>query len=371
MGILFKGGLETFPSIFWNKQYTSNGLAIYPHVNSGYFGVPVFKSSIYDVDPGVYSALGNRSIGAGEKKLISYYIDADAEQQSPYNYAIGIGNTNLLLNDALGNDGNGIGINNLGEVWYNNILQNSGYPFYGTVGDIIDLAVYEGHSMWYRINGGPWNGDQVADPATNTNGISISELSGTTIYPAISIYGGQGPSQFSVLPSTIFGLPSGYTQIAGDRPANMFSLTSDMIDSQGWYGSVCGTNEGSIDSNFTGFTVTNGQTNTYCGVGVTLANSRPVVNAYESLGMDYLNNYNGYIASVQWASGSTITSGYAKISFTGNNNNRFNVEPLDPTDSTNFNNDGNSNNGKSLAGTFLFPASFTILSPLDNKGGWC
>ena len=34
-------------------------------------------------------------------------------------------------------------------------------------------------------------------------------------------------------------------------------------------------------------------------------------------------------------------------------------------------NNGNSSDSIPLAGTFNFPATFTIVTPLIDKGGWC
>jgi hypothetical protein len=46
------------------------------------------------------------------------------------------------------------------------------------------------------------------------------------------------------------------------------------------------------------------------------------------------------------------------------------IEPIDTTDTDYLINNDNAN-GTSLVGTFNFPATFTILSPLIDKGGWC
>jgi len=45
------------------------------------------------------------------------------------------------------------------------------------------------------------------------------------------------------------------------------------------------------------------------------------------------------------------------------------IQTIDPTN-TDYQID-NSNSGTSLVGTFLFPATFTIYSPLTDKNGWC
>jgi hypothetical protein len=85
------------------------------------------------------------------------------------------------------------------------------------------------------------------------------------------------------------------------------------------------------------------------------------------------NNSTGYVYNVTWGAGSTIASGLAKLGFYDGNGDPasayFDIQTIDPTDTTWQNN--NTNDGTSLVGTFLFPATFTIYSPLTDKNGWC
>jgi hypothetical protein len=85
------------------------------------------------------------------------------------------------------------------------------------------------------------------------------------------------------------------------------------------------------------------------------------------------NNSQGYVYNVTWGAGSSIASGLAKLGFYSGNGDPANayidIQTIDPTDTDYQQN--NTNNGTSLAGTFLFPATFTIYSPLTDKNGWC
>jgi len=85
------------------------------------------------------------------------------------------------------------------------------------------------------------------------------------------------------------------------------------------------------------------------------------------------NNNQGYVYNVTWGAGSSIASGLAKLGFysgSGDPTNAYiDIQTIDPTDTDYQQN--NTNNGTSLAGTFLFPATFTIYSPLTDKNGWC
>jgi hypothetical protein len=81
----------------------------------------------------------------------------------------------------------------------------------------------------------------------------------------------------------------------------------------------------------------------------------------------------GYIWQVTWGLGSTIANGLIKFGYYNGNGDPnqayFYIQTIDPAD-TDWELPGN-DNGTSLAGTFLFPATFTIYEPLINKGGWC
>ena len=85
------------------------------------------------------------------------------------------------------------------------------------------------------------------------------------------------------------------------------------------------------------------------------------------------NNSTGYVYNVSWAAGSSISSGLVKLGFYNGNGDTtqstVDIQTIDPTD-TDYQID-NSNSGTSLVGTFLFPATFTIYTPLTEKNGWC
>ena len=81
----------------------------------------------------------------------------------------------------------------------------------------------------------------------------------------------------------------------------------------------------------------------------------------------------GYVYNVTWAAGSSISSGLVKLGFYNGNGDTtqstVDIQTIDPTDPAYQQN--STINGTSLAGTFLFPATFTIYSPLTDKLGWC
>jgi len=98
------------------------------------------------------------------------------------------------LNSALGDDvsGYGVGWCQNGEAHYAGSAYTSGLPTYGP-GDYLDIAVnLVTGFFWVRVNGGLWNGNPSADPATGTNGVGLvingtgTAGSGTAMYPAVN-----------------------------------------------------------------------------------------------------------------------------------------------------------------------------------------
>ena len=80
------------------------------------------------------------------------------------------------------------------------------------------------------------------------------------------------------------------------------------------------------------------------------------------------NNSNGYIWNVTWGAGSSISSGLVKIGYYANGSYMY-IQAIDPANPAYQ--ESNNNSGSSLVGTFMFPATFTIYTPLTNKSNWC
>ena len=120
-----------------------------------------------------------------------------------------------------------------------------------------------------------------------------------------------------------------------------------------------------------GFTNTAAQGNFYegyYGSGLIPSAVTKISAAVTAAGLDPTNS-TGYIWNIVWGPGSSITSGYVKLGYYGQPSEYFDLQTVDPADAD-WQIPG-VNNGTTLVGTFLFPARFTIYSPLTNKGGWC
>jgi hypothetical protein len=143
-----------------------------------------------------------------------------------------------------------------------------------------------------------------------------------------------------------------------------FTIDSSMLDG---LASIGNSNYASANGT-AGFTVAQAVSEIYDGVYGTLTSGYGDINMVYSIAG--ITGNSGYICNVVWGSGSTIKSGLAKVGYNYGSNQVY-IQSVDPTNNNFLNNDNNDSNGTCLVGTFNFPATFTLLEPLDNKGGWC
>ena len=215
-----------------------------------------------------------------------------------------------------------------------------------------------------RVNGGNWNGDPAADPATNTNGMNIP--GGLTAqYFAVCIGGFSGGSNIAMLLQSTYTVPAGYT-FWGPTP----TLTVEAADFGS--GSAIYQNTVALGTNGTeGFE--NTASENWLGEGWVGRDLTPTAitkfdAAMTSAGIDPTNS-TGYVWLATWGAGSSISFGLVKIGYNNGVYALLDIQAIDPND-LNWQNSGNTT-GTSLVGTFLFPATFTIYDPLTNKAGWC
>lgn len=125
---------------------------------------------------------------------------------------LGIVNGSWPFTDSifLGNDLNGIGNYGVSGVFLNNTLVTTLAGM--NPGDIVQTACIGGSLIWWRVNGGGWNNDILANqnPATATGGISIAAL-GTPVYPAYNVQGAAGAVTANFGPSLSQTPPAGFS----------------------------------------------------------------------------------------------------------------------------------------------------------------
>jgi hypothetical protein len=163
-------------------------------------------------------ATGTYEIQNGDQVMFSLTVDAVS---GPSGSGIGFGNYNANIAGFVGYDINSGAFYNDGNFYTGGHVDSSGYPTF-TTGDVVDIAVANtgfgtSQLLWIRVNGGDWNGSNIANPATATNGVGI------TLYNPIYLMTSQGDNtsigQWSINTSHTYSLPAGYTFITGSGDA--------------------------------------------------------------------------------------------------------------------------------------------------------
>lgn len=176
------------------------------------------------------SVLTNTFIDNNDKVMFSVLSTSSEPLTLPQSRFIGVGKTTMNYQGNPyggypGNDTQSIGFNAIGEYYYNGSVVQSGLPTW-TSGDIIDIAISHGQYWWIRVNGGDWNSNPAANPATLTNGLSMNGL--TNYYPALCP-GYQGT--MTIQNTATYGIPSGYTLLGTNVTASVgFFRSSALTD---------------------------------------------------------------------------------------------------------------------------------------------
>lgn len=124
-----------------------------------------------------------------------YYCELKviATPSGNYDYSFGVGITIYSSTpiNALGNDSNlsgGTDVAGDGNYYTNGNTPTACGISALVNGDIVGIAIdFGGPSIWFRKNGGNWNGSGTANPATPSGGISLSNLSGS-LYFMVNFY---------------------------------------------------------------------------------------------------------------------------------------------------------------------------------------
>ena len=365
------------------------------------------------------SVLGTYSIGNSSKVMFSVLVSLATPATLPNSHVVGIGYTSMNYQGNPyggypGNDSASMGYGSDGNIYYQGAIYATGFQTW-TTGDIIDVVVDNNTNvMWVRVNGGYWDNNPSDNPATNTGGF---EIIGGPFFPVICP-GYEGTITIQNVPT--YSVPNGYTFLGATFASVGFYRTDAFDDNQfiglaeyvsneygnsqtfatvsdastwltanGYWNSYGNLATFTISpSDFTsggpiysgtfgvgtngvdGFVNTVAQPNFlegYYGQGLTPSAVNTISAAVTAAGLDP-NNNTGYVWTVTWGAGSSIASGYVKFGYYELGS-YFDIQTIDPADSD-WQLPGY-NNGTSLVGTFLFPATFTIYSPLTNKGGWC
>jgi hypothetical protein len=177
------------------------------------------------------SVLGETIISGTNKVMFSVLCNLLEPNVAIGSHVIGVGTTSMNYsgnpyNGNPGNDTNSIGFSDDGNYYFNGNVVQSGLPTW-TDGDIIDIAIASGQNWWIRVNGGNWNNNPSANPATNNGGSSLNGL--TNFYPVLCpAYQGI----MTVLNYPKYGVPSTYNFLGNVTASVGFFRTSGFNDSE-------------------------------------------------------------------------------------------------------------------------------------------
>ena len=115
--------------------------------------------------------------------------------------------------DAIGVIANGALVYANGSVWFNGSSTGISLWGGGSIDGTICFAVdFTASRLWARLNGGNWNNDAGANPATNTGGIDISAMFPTNAAYACATFNSASPTTTINFGANTFayGIPSGF-----------------------------------------------------------------------------------------------------------------------------------------------------------------
>jgi hypothetical protein len=160
-----------------------------------------------DADETETSVLTNYAIKSGEKvvfSMVTVYGNTDGYT------GVGISNHEADMNDYLGSDTNTIGFYDDGRVWFDGDDIISLDLSFKRDGSVIDVAVDRVNNLiWFRVDGGDWNGDNNQNPETATGGIDISAITGD-VYPGACPYAYDGVFGQISINNSISSPPAGF-----------------------------------------------------------------------------------------------------------------------------------------------------------------
>ena len=201
-------------SLTWDPNYAGTGIVL----SSG--------NTVATLGQIQSSVLGTRLITSPNKVMYSIRVNQLVTGQ------IGFGLQDMDLNSYVGGfDAKSIGFSSDGDYLYAGTVQDSGLPTWGSVNDVVDIALDLNTGIWWiRVNGGNWNGTRNEDPSSGTGSVNSAGLN--NLYPAITPFPVNIQGQVTLLSQPIYSVPSGFTFLGDINASVGFYQTSDFSDSE-------------------------------------------------------------------------------------------------------------------------------------------
>ena len=175
------------------------------------------------------SVLGNIEIGATDKIMFSISVSLSELSTLPGSHFIGIGYTSMNYQGNPyggfpGNNTQSLGYCSDGNIYYNGGIIDGGLLTWGN-GDIVDIVIDNNvNGMWVRVNGGYWNNNDAADPATGSYAL---EIIGGPFYPVLCP-GYEGT--MTIQNTAFYGVPTGYTFLGATYASLGFNRSESLTD---------------------------------------------------------------------------------------------------------------------------------------------
>lgn len=174
---------------------------------------PSFNPGSYTLSNGNLTIVGTNAAGL-VRTLTShttgkYYAEFTINTAAA-SYQADAGIANSSETTTVGTTTNSAGLlNGDPNVYINNVSAGTAVTY--AASQVVSMALDIGNkTIWYRVNGGNWNGSGAANPATNTGGVSISAVTGA-YFMAASVPGAGSPSMTANFGATAYS----YTPSAG------------------------------------------------------------------------------------------------------------------------------------------------------------
>ena len=175
------------------------------------------------------SVLGVNQIGATDKVMFSVLCTLAEPGVLADSHFVGVGYTTMNYSGNPyggfpGNDNQSMGYGSAGDIWFNGGVYQGGLQTWGN-NDIIDIVVDNNtNDLWVRVNGGNWNNNPSANPATGSNGI---ETIGGPFYPVLCpAYEGT----MIVQNTSSYSIPSGYNFLGNLTASVGFYRSADLTE---------------------------------------------------------------------------------------------------------------------------------------------
>ena len=199
-------------SLTWDPNFAGTGIVL----SSG--------NTIATVGQTQSSVLGTRLITSPNKVMYSIRVNQLVAGE------IGFGLQDMDLNSYVGgSDGKSIGFSSGGDYLYAGTQQDSGLPTWGSVNDVVDVALDLNTGIWWiRVNGGNWNGTRNEDPSSGTGSVNSAGLN--NLYAAVTPTPVNIQGKVTLLSQPVYSVPSGFTFLGETNASVGFYQSTDLTD---------------------------------------------------------------------------------------------------------------------------------------------